>query len=655
MLPGIAIQLRGNPASVGQTIGAHSTTMPVSVIGNSFSTAATNTGLIPYTTVKTVTSCSTQLGTHSSPLHGIPSVSVIAQTSCSRSTAPTSLTGNMNKRDFSVFAGASTNSSATEVTSATGSAAHVPTLNPKPLNVKNSVPEDSTALFSSSHLTTNKTQTIFSSTPTTCTPLNTSTTSTVQQKVIINTSTHLTAGTQIFLNNARFVVPPQGLCPGSHVLIISSPAPQVPTTTPVSNRSLVAPKAASPTIVTPQASVLPQSTARLLGVPPVSSPFVACTPAVGPPLMGSTPHVVPFRPTGTPSLGSTLIPSKTNVVSALPRFPFDHAGNFRLPPVCTSTLVSPPPRLDCVPAVVSPVESSAPALGSAPAIIKVAAGKAPQAKSSSTISPVISTALPKLSGALSSLPVLPSSSTGALCSSVIPVYVPPSSAAASVVTDAPVMHSYLPSQPMATVTMTGTSIQPEQMAVKVSTPSSVHPQGLVQTGPGNALLKEQIVQPVLSGTRTHVLPTMSVPPTLSAASRMQALPVATVSPVGSTVSLFEMTPVVAAPPTSITVISPAQPITSLSAKSTIHPPVILTNPALRNDSLRTSAMDICASVPSKLLISPDGAVLSTVQCQGNPTELSACPNPLDALVVSSSSSSGALQTHDSTLQPSQAE
>ncbi|XP_013871457.1 uncharacterized protein KIAA2026 [Austrofundulus limnaeus] len=657
MSSGIAIQLRGNRASVGQTIGAlshsPSTTMPVSITANCFSTAATNTGLVPYTTLKTDTSSSTQLGTHSSPLHGIPSVSVISQTSCSRSTVPTSLTGNTNNRDFSIFAGASSNSSPTEVTSATGSAVQVPTLNPKPLNVKSSVPEDNTALFS--HLVTNKTQTIFSSTPTTCTPLNTSTTSTVQQRVIINTSTHLTAGTQIFLNNARFVVPPQGLGPGSHVLIISSPAAQVPTTTPVSTRSLAAPKGASPTIVTPRASVLPQSTARLPGVPPVSSPFVACTPAVGPPLMGSTPHVVPFRPTGAPSLGSTLMPSKTNGVSALPRFPFDHAGNFRLPPVCTSTLVSSPPRLGCVPAVVSPIKSSAPALGSAPAIIKVAPGKATQAKSSSTISS-ISTAFPKLSGALSSLPVLPSSSAGALCSPVMPVYVPPSSAAASTLTDTPALHGYLPSQPMDSVTTTGPSVQPEQTEVKFATPSSVHPQGLVQTGPGNTLLKEQIVQPVLSGTRTHVLPTMSVPPTLSAASRMQALPVATVSPVGSTVSLFEMAPVVAAPPTSVTVItSPTQPITSLSAKSTIHPPVILTNPALRHDSLQTSALDTCASVPSKLLISPDGAVLSTVQCRSNPTELTACPNLLDALVVSSNSSSGALQTHESTLQPSKAE
>ncbi|KAM9794410.1 putative bromodomain-containing protein 10 isoform 1-T2 [Syngnathus typhle] len=47
-----------------------------------------------------------------------------------------------------------------------------------------------------------------------------------QQRIVINTSKPLAAGTQILLNNTCFVVPPQGLGPGSHVLIISSPSPQ---------------------------------------------------------------------------------------------------------------------------------------------------------------------------------------------------------------------------------------------------------------------------------------------------------------------------------------------------------------------------------------------------------------------------------------------
>lgn len=44
----------------------------------------------------------------------------------------------------------------------------------------------------------------------------------IQQKIVINTSTPLAPGTQIMINGTRFIVPPQGLGAGSHVLLISS-------------------------------------------------------------------------------------------------------------------------------------------------------------------------------------------------------------------------------------------------------------------------------------------------------------------------------------------------------------------------------------------------------------------------------------------------
>ncbi|XP_067886811.1 uncharacterized bromodomain-containing protein 10 isoform X2 [Heterodontus francisci] len=44
----------------------------------------------------------------------------------------------------------------------------------------------------------------------------------IRQKIVINTSTPLAPGTQIVINNHRFVVPPQGLGSGSHVLLISN-------------------------------------------------------------------------------------------------------------------------------------------------------------------------------------------------------------------------------------------------------------------------------------------------------------------------------------------------------------------------------------------------------------------------------------------------
>ncbi|XP_041916498.1 uncharacterized protein KIAA2026 isoform X1 [Alosa sapidissima] len=50
-----------------------------------------------------------------------------------------------------------------------------------------------------------------------------SSTTPMHQKIVINTTAPLAPGTQILINNARFVVPAQGLGPGSHVLLISSP------------------------------------------------------------------------------------------------------------------------------------------------------------------------------------------------------------------------------------------------------------------------------------------------------------------------------------------------------------------------------------------------------------------------------------------------
>ncbi|KAF5912774.1 hypothetical protein HPG69_007764, partial [Diceros bicornis minor] len=44
----------------------------------------------------------------------------------------------------------------------------------------------------------------------------------IQQKIVINTSTPLAPGTQIMINGTRFIVPPQGLGAGSHVLLIAA-------------------------------------------------------------------------------------------------------------------------------------------------------------------------------------------------------------------------------------------------------------------------------------------------------------------------------------------------------------------------------------------------------------------------------------------------
>ncbi|XP_046723671.1 LOW QUALITY PROTEIN: uncharacterized protein KIAA2026-like [Silurus meridionalis] len=86
-------------------------------------------------------------------------------------------------------------------------------------------------------------------------PINTiSGATTVQDKVLINTTAPLAPGTQLLINNTRFVVPPQGLAPGGHILLISSPTVQ-PTGQVGPNHVYPAPKVAG-TLIPPASSVV---------------------------------------------------------------------------------------------------------------------------------------------------------------------------------------------------------------------------------------------------------------------------------------------------------------------------------------------------------------------------------------------------------------
>ncbi|XP_047425859.1 uncharacterized protein KIAA2026 [Mugil cephalus] len=666
---GLRIQLSGKTTTIGQSIGALSHSppegTPMSVSGCRDSTA----GMLPVTSSIAITS-SPQLAPHSSlttssQLLGISSFS---QASCSTSTSTFSTlpAGNIIKRGLSMPPSILSNSSHAQVTTTMESNPDQTksTRGCQSSSVQSGIGEATTSFLSSSQLACNTTKSPLS-VPATCTPFTTSATQsgTVQQRIVINTSTPLAAGTQILLNNARFVVPPQGLGPGSHVLILSSPAPQqVPTASATGTGESVPPQGASHAIVSPRVPVLPQSPlvpqspVRLPGMPAVSSPFASCTLATGSSLLATPPNVLPVRLAGTPGLSSTL-PSKTNVVSALPRLPTPQAGNFALPPLGTSTLVS-SPRLPSVPALVSPLVTSAPGLGSALATFSLATSTPAQAVCSSAVSPAVAHPLPRLSGPLSSLPVLPSPSDVVIPGPVVSVSSPFSSAAAPVVGENTTLHCQLPAPQMVAVATLSSGIQPKQTAVRITAPSASQPQALVYAGLGNASIKKTVavMQSVPACTRTQVLPTVAVPPIVSPVSRMQTLPIATVPPIGSTVNTFETTPVATAPPPSPTVsVMSAQSITPLKTNNTIHLPVLLTNQAIGKHTLQTSTLGMHTNMTSKLLISPDGAVLGTAPCQVNPAQLTAFPKPLEALVISSNSSTGALQTHDSSLQHSRAD
>uniref|UniRef100_A0A3Q1GEF3 Bromo domain-containing protein n=1 Tax=Acanthochromis polyacanthus TaxID=80966 RepID=A0A3Q1GEF3_9TELE len=199
---------------------------PSSTMSNPLLTAVTATTSI------TTTACSLRLSSHgslttSSQLQSIPSFSMISQTSCSTSTSTAAAlpAGNIIKKDIVMPASILSNSSPAQVTTTMESSpaqTSTPAFDRQPSFIQSGTGEETTPLLPSSQLPRNKSQTPLSSATTTCNAFSTSATGTIQQRIVINTSTPLAAGTQILLNNARFVVPPQGLGPGSHVLIIST-------------------------------------------------------------------------------------------------------------------------------------------------------------------------------------------------------------------------------------------------------------------------------------------------------------------------------------------------------------------------------------------------------------------------------------------------
>lgn len=558
------IQLAGKTTTIGQTIGALSSPSkcaPVSVSNTSCSSPATTTTAGPVTSPVTFTSFSSHgsLNT-SSKLQGLLSLGGNSQTSCLTSTTHKDL-----GMSASLF-----NSGIDQVKPNVGSyqaQTSSSTFNSQPSLIQSNVGGGIPSPF--------KPQTAVSSAP----PFTTSATAPVQQRIVINTSTPLAAGTQILLSNTRFVVPPQGLGPGSHVLIISSPAPQQVPPVSVSSPGTSLPFA-GPATAAPWAPVLPQSPSRLPGVPAVSSPFVACTPAIGPSLPATPPHVMPVRLTGTSGLGSNA--SKTNVLSSLPRL---SAGNI------DSTLVSPPPKLSTVPALVPPGITSSPFFTSG--LVRLAS------KTESTISPPVAQTFPLLPRPL--LSVLPS---------------PTSSAGAPIVAHTSALHCSVSAQQV--VTTQGQDIHPQQTAGRLAAATTT--QALTHTGLCSTTIKKPLIHPVFSVTCT--LPTSTVP-TVSTISGTQTTPIATVPP---------------------------NLVNTMKTHNTIHPPVLLFSQGFGRHMPQTSAM--AANIPSKLLISPDGAVLSTVQSNIAPTEMSACSKPSDTPAISTKTFSGAQQTCDSSLQPS---
>lgn len=130
-------------------------------------------------------------------------------------------------------------------------------------------------------------------------------TGTVKPQIVIGHPISPPGGAHIALNNAHFMVPPQGLCSGSHIFVISDDAPQqLPTTS--------AKEAIVPFQEVKQPPVLVQSATKLSCVSAFGSYFGACTTAVAPLLQATSSFVTSAQLTG---------PNKTITKTVLPQVP----------------------------------------------------------------------------------------------------------------------------------------------------------------------------------------------------------------------------------------------------------------------------------------------------------------------------------------------
>nr|XP_060618276.1 uncharacterized protein KIAA2026 homolog isoform X2 [Anolis sagrei ordinatus] len=140
----------------------------------------------------------------------------------------------------------------------------------------------------------------------------------IQQKIIINTCTPLAPGTQIMINGTRFIVPPQGLGAGSHVLLISTNPKLGPHVTPNNGHGI---QGVSHAVPAPQRT--PQVSSNTLSWQPPKQPLKSFTKIVNSlgttnplPVVHPTPQIVnsATKPS-TPSFPTTLF---TSLATATP-------------------------------------------------------------------------------------------------------------------------------------------------------------------------------------------------------------------------------------------------------------------------------------------------------------------------------------------------
>uniref|UniRef100_A0A8B9K4L0 Bromo domain-containing protein n=1 Tax=Astyanax mexicanus TaxID=7994 RepID=A0A8B9K4L0_ASTMX len=334
--------------------------------------------------------------------------------------------------------------------------------------------------------------------------------SSVQEKVVINTNAPLAPGTQLFINNMRFVVPAQGLGPGSHVLFFSSPA------------------------------------------------------------------VRPALPVGT-----SPVPPVLREAGALNHLPLTHV-------VQGPRMVAPGMQSNCM-----PVNLPAKVGTSVPIQQHSTAVRVPLVSTNSTVLAQVTSVGAAISSGQQSL------------TNVVRL---PSFLSSGGKEQCVTLSHNIPTSPKEIVAV---SSQLPKSLQSMATPA------LLQTGLLSTPHQPQLT-PVASpakGVISRASPMIAMPPMSSTVSRMQTLPVATVPPIGSTISCSQATPTATVPPSVNTLImARCQPVRGVQPGS-IRMPVVIPNPSQVQGKAPVQLPGVHPiHPPSKLLLSPDGAILNVVGC-----------------------------------------
>ncbi len=493
----------------------------------------------------------------------------------------------------------------------------------------------------------------------------TSTIKSVQEKIVINTTAPLAPGTQFLINNTRFVVPSQGLAPGSHVLLISSSCPggmlgsipvgsqRLQEPNPAGPQSLLGsnpvvsqkwqgpssaspgglqgPSPAGPQILQGPSSAGPQ---RLQGPSPASTGGLQGPSPAGPQRLQGPSSASPGGLQGPNPAGPQRLqgPSPASTGGLQGRSPFGPQSLQGPSPAGPQRLQGPssagPEGLQGqslvslgglqVPSPAS-IVSRGPNTSATHTVPSVAQGvrlvtpfRQPLAKDGPS---------DQLHQQLSTRTQLNVSGPTTL-SQVAQALRP---GVSSDIVRLPIFQT----SNVSVTASQGTTGCPKETSLCQEGLLSTTSQVILQGRPSQTQMAP-VIPPVKAAIPRHS-PMATVPTMSSMISRMQKLPVATVPPIGGANNSSPATPIATVPPSMSTVIMAPYPPIRAVQPGTIGKPVILPQ-----HSQGQCTVPVQVPTPAKLLLSPDGAVLNIIQASASSLQVLA--KPMAAQVVSSSSS-----------------